>query len=759
MSRRSRSRVGISRRTLLAAAVAAAAVAAMPSRGHEGHAPLPSKGVEVDGKRGMLVVSTAAARALQIEVADVEPGALDERTLAYARLVAPWNRHAFVATGIGGRVSAVFAKPGESVRRGQRLATIASLELETIQLELLTARAERTLAEQTFARLGRLAAAQIAALRELADARAAAEQARAAVAVAQACLDAGLVFIGPGAEAIASLLEKDDSPILRSIDVVSPVDGTIVHGDVAVGAVVTADEHLFEIIDGTDVWVRIDVLERDINRVRIGQTVELTLAAYPNEPLTATIESKGLMLDGASSLGSAWAQIANPPGVKPRFVPGMNGQARIVNKGVRQMVVVPAGAVVNNGLERYVLVEEAATRRAVEYRRQNVVVEGAAGGRVFLREGAVFPGDRVVTKGSHELSTFFVSEVLRLSPEAEAAMGLRTEAAVLLPIEDVLEFDGIVDLPPGARATVASQIAGRLSQIHVVKGQLVAAGEVLAELSSLELLDMQLLLMQAASQQRLHAESLRRLKALEASESVPRKRVLEVESTLLAASERVEALGRKLRAVGLEEAAVQAIAAEGRIFESLPIRAPIDGSVVRFDGALGRVMRPNETLLEIHDPRHAWVRGYLTERDFGRLAGSGEALAARVRFVAAPERVFAGRVVRSGNVLDADDRTLSVWVELDAPEDLVLQHNMLARISLPLTASAPELAVPLPAIVEQGTQSHVFVRRADGVFVRRHVERGRSDDQHVAITAGLEPGDVVVVAGAAELQTGFAAIR
>ena len=65
----------------------------------------------------------------------------------------------------------------------------------------------------------------------------------------------------------------------------------------------------------------------------------------------------------------------------------------------------------------------------------------------------------------------------------------------------------------------------------------------------------------------------------------------------------------------------------------------------------------------------------------------------------------------------------------------------------------------VPAIVEQGTQSHVFVRRADGVFVRRHVERGRSDDQHVAITAGLEPGDVVVVAGAAELQTGFAAIR
>jgi len=174
MSRRTRPRAGIARRTLLAAVAAAAAAGATPSRGHEGHAPLPSTGVEVDGDRGTLVVSTAAAHALQIEVTDVDVGTLDKRTLAYARLVAPWNRHAFVATGIGGRVLAVFAKPGEAVRRGQRLATITSLEHETIQLELLTARAERTLADQTFARLGKLAAAQIAAGRELGDARAAA---------------------------------------------------------------------------------------------------------------------------------------------------------------------------------------------------------------------------------------------------------------------------------------------------------------------------------------------------------------------------------------------------------------------------------------------------------------------------------------------------------------------------------------------------------------------------------------------------------
>lgn len=753
MSRSRETRGRATRPRTLTAVSLVAAIVAHAALGHEGHAPLPSKGVEVDVERGTLVVSAAAVRALQVDVAEVASASFDTRVLAYARLVAPWNRQAFVASGIGGRVSAVFVKPGQAVRRGERLATVSSLALETIQLELLTARAERTLAEETFARLGRLAQAQIAAERELFEARAAAEQARAAVAVARSKLSS----LGIGAGTIAGLLERDDVPLLREIDVVSPIDGTIVHGDVTVGAVVTADEHLFEVVDGSDVWVRIDVLEHDIGRVRVGQTAEIFLAAYPEAPETVTIDSVGLSLDGRSGSGTVWARIANPPAGTPRFVPGMNGQARIVGRGERRMIVVPATAVARAGLERFVLVEEAATQRGVEYRRQNVVVEGTAAGKAFLRGGDLFPGDRVVSSGSHELAAVFVTGVLRASAEAEAATGLRTESAAAHAIEETLEFDGIVDLPPGTRAVVAPQIPGRVTAIRVDRGRPVAAGEVLAEISSLDLLDMQRDLMQAASQRRLHADSLHRLAALEASQGVPRKRVLEAEAALLAASGRVETLGRKLRAVGLGSEDVAAVADEGRVFESLPIRAPIAGGVVRFEGALGKVMRADETLLEIHDPRHAWVRGYLTERDFGRLGGGTRP--ARVRFVAAPERVFEGAVVRSDNVLDAADRTLSVWVELDDEGGCDLRHNMLARITVPLSASAPVLAVPLSAIVEQGTRAFVFVRGEGGVFLRRDVVRGRSDDRRVAIIEGLEPGDDVVVAGAAELQTGFAAIR
>lgn len=743
----------LARSGLPAGFVLAAAFVARAALGHEGHAPLPSKGVEVDVERGTIVVSAAAVRALQVDVAEVVSAPLDTHLLAYARLVAPSDRHGFVATGVGGRVSAVFAKPGQAVRRGERLATISSLDFETIQLELLTARAERVLAEETFARLARLATAQIAAERELFDARAAAEQARAAVAVAASKLR----ILGVGSESLDRLLGGENAPILREIDVVSPLDGTIVHGDVTVGAVVSADQHLFEVVDGRDVRVRIDVLERDIARVRVGQTAEITLAAHPGEPQRVAIESQGLWLDERSSVGDVWARLANPPGATRRFVPGMSGRARISDRRDRGTVVVPATAVARAGLERFVLVEEAATQRGVEYRRQNVVVEGTSDGMVHLREGDLFPGDRVVSVGTRELASFFVSGVLRVSPEAEAAAELGTEPASMHRIDETLEFDGIVDLPPGSRAVVAPQVPGRVTAIHVDRGRSVTAGEVLAEISSLAFLDMQLELAQAASQERLHAASLRRLVALETSEGIPRKRVLEVEAALVAATGRVESLVRKLRAVGLGAEDVTAVSQQGRVFESLPIRSPIGGGVVRFEGAIGKVIRADEALLEIHDPRHAWVRGFLRERDVGRL-GDG-AHAARVRFVAAPGRVFDGAVVRSDNVVDTDDRTLSVWVELDAADGIEPRHGMLARITIPLSASAPVLAVPLTAIVEQGTRAHVFVRGPDGLFTRRPVERGRSDDRRVEITAGLEPGEDVVVTGATDLQTGFAAIR
>lgn len=726
-----------------------------PAVGHEGHAPLPSKGTLVDVEKGTIVLSRQAQHALRVETAEVAAHKLEHRNLAYALLEAPWGRHAFAASPVGGRVSAVYVKPGEQVRAGQKLAEIQSLEVETIQLELLTARAELALAEQMFTQTQSLASDKIAAERELSEARARREQSLGAVAIAASKLRSLEV---PDAD-VRRLLDHGQEPLIKTVDVVSPIDGTVIHVDVTVGAVVPINQHLFEIIDVTKVWVRIGVLERDLVHAEMGRRVELKLAAYPRETITSVVKVKGLWLDPQSHVGTVWSEVENSPGAEPRYLPGMYGQAQIVAESEKPLLTVPPDALIYDGLERYVLVEEAATADAFEYRKQNVVVAGAGPDHVAIRDGSVFPGDRVVTKGSHELSTFFVSGVLRLSPEATANMGLRIEPLQRHPIDQVLEIDGAIDIPPEGRASVAPQVDGRLTKIVVERGQIVTVGQILAEVSSLELQNLQLELIQAAALARLHLEALDRLRSLDASQSVPRRRVWEAQSQYNASRGRLDAATRKLQTLGLSAAEIEGVARRGDIVDRLPVRAPIAGAVVRFDKVLGQVVRPDEAMFEIHDLGHVWVQGFLTEQDFAQIRLDGPPTRARVRMVGVPDLVVTGSVRRSANILGAQDRTLSIWIELDAPFNSSLQHNMLARISLITGASESVAAVPRSALVRQGTRLYVFVRGQDGVYERRAVTTGREDDRYVEITAGLSAGESVVVQGAAELLTAFASLR
>ena len=66
----------------------------------------------------------------------------------------------------------------------------------------------------------------------------------------------------------------------------------------------------------------------------------------------------------------------------------------------------PDSAVLREGVERFVLVEESHTARSSEYRKVPVVTGRAAEGRVEVVLGQVYEGDRVVTRGAHELGPY-----------------------------------------------------------------------------------------------------------------------------------------------------------------------------------------------------------------------------------------------------------------------------------------------------------------------------------------------------------------
>ena len=717
---------------------------------HEGHAPLPTRGVQVDVARGHLLLTADARDGLGVTTAEVESRAVEARVLAYATVVVPWTGHGFATSRLAGRVAKVRVVPGQVVRAGDIVAEVRSLDLETLQLDVLTAGTEIALAEKLVGGLTATADAGAGSGQAVADAELALAQARNRLAVAESkWLALGLTQ----ADFDALARRRTATPGL-TLPVRVPVGGTVVHAELTVGQVVEPADHLAEVTDLSTVWVRVGVLEKDLRRVAVGTPVEFRFSAAPDEVVRATVAAAAPFLDPVTHLASVWAELPNPPGREPLFVPGMAGRADLILAADRPRPTVPAEAVVREGAERFVLVEEANAAGAAEFRRASVAPGRRAGGRVELLAGSVFPGDRVVVQGAHELGGFFAPAVLRLDAVGERGVGLRVEPAEVAAVDEVVTLDGAVDLPPGSRGSVSSSLAGTVTAIRVDRGQAVEAGDVLAEVSSPEFLTLQLDLVRVALDYRLEADTLARIKGLGA---VARRRVWEAESRVTSLGAQVETLRRKLATAGLSPAQVEAVIATKRVAASVPVRAPIAGVVVAFDKALGQAVTARESLFEVHDPAKAAVVGYVSERDAGRVR-VGQAV--RVRLVADPGVVLTGRVARSGRTVGPGSRSHDVYVDLDAPPARPLVHGQLATLTVVTATRPPAVTVPLAAVAGEGAAAFVFVRRAtDGVFDRRAVETGPADDRRVTVIRGLAAGEPVAVAGVAELTTGFASLK
>jgi cobalt-zinc-cadmium efflux system membrane fusion protein len=716
---------------------------------HEGHAPLPTRGAQVNAETGQVTLSRDARESLDVQTTEVESRPVTESLLAYAALVSPWQNHAFASSRAGGRVVKLHAQPGQAVAAGEVLAEVEAVELEALQLELLNAQNDVRLSEKIVADLAPTVRAGAVSGQSLLDAETKLRQNRNALAVAKAKW-AGLGL--PGAD-LDALLNAGKSQS-QTVPVRSPVRGTVIHADLAVGKVVEPLEHLFEVVDLSSVWVRIDVLEHDLHRVEVGQPVEVRLTAYPGEVFRAEVKVKGVALDPRTHLNAVWAELPNPPGGDPRLLPGMSGEARLLLPGPAATTAVPAGAVVREGAEHYVLVEEAGATGGSEYRRRAVAVGRRAGGWVEVRSGGLFPGDRVVVRGGHELAGLFAQGVLRPSPEAARGIGLEVEPVSLRPVEAVAEFDGAVDLPPARRASASTPLPGTVRRVLVDRGQPVKAGDVLAEVFSLDLHALQLDLLRAHLEGELLEDTYERLKA--SGEATARRRLLEQEALVNASRQQRDTLRRRLRVAGLAGEQIDDAVKTGTIIEAVPVRSPIDGVVVGFDRTLGQAVKAEEPLFTVHDLSRPVVQGYVSERDLSRVRVGQKV---RVRVAGDPAFLADGTVARSGRSVGPDSRTLSVWVELDRPPAQPLRHNQLARLTLVLGHPQPALAVPRSAVVYEGTRAYAFVRQPDGAFDRVPVEPGRADDRFVEITRGLKPGDPVAVRGTAELQTAYAGIK
>jgi cobalt-zinc-cadmium efflux system membrane fusion protein len=221
-----------------------------------------------------------------------------------------------------GRIVGIYARLGDTVKKGQLLLKLRSDDISGGFANYQMAVADEILARAQYERAQDLFKHGAIALNDL--------------QVAQDTEDKAKVAMDTAAEHLRLLGSNTDHPS-GIVDITAPISGVITDQEVTNAAgVQSLGTSPFTISDLSTVWIVCDVYENDLPTVHVGDPAEITLNAYPGQVLKGTVSNILSILDPNLRTGKVRIEVRNPGFMKVgMFVTAtFRGQKEEVNTSV-----------------------------------------------------------------------------------------------------------------------------------------------------------------------------------------------------------------------------------------------------------------------------------------------------------------------------------------------------------------------------------------------------------------------------------------
>jgi len=287
-------------------------------------------------------------------------------------------RNVPVVSLASGRVVAIHARLGDTVKKGQLLLTIRSDDVGQGFDAYRKAVADELLARKQLNRAVDMYAHGAIAQQDLEVTQDTAEDAKVTLETATEHL---------------RLLGNDPNKPMGMVDIFAPVSGVVTDQEVTNAAAVQAFSapSPFTISDLSFVWIICDVYENDLPTVRLGDTADITLNAYPDRTFKGTVSNIGAILDPNIRTAKVRIEVRNPGNMRI----GMFVKATFRGKTKEMHTVVPASAVLHMHDRDFVFVPAPEKK----FRRVEVVSGDVLSTDTNLQEikSGLKPGQQVVT--------------------------------------------------------------------------------------------------------------------------------------------------------------------------------------------------------------------------------------------------------------------------------------------------------------------------------------------------------------------------
>lgn len=296
-------------------------------------------------EENVAVLTDEQMKAVGIEIGSIEQKQLSATLKANGGLRVPNSNKANATSMFGGVIKSLNVEIGDFVKKGQVIATISNPQFIQLQEEYLSINSRIEFAEQEVARQRELNEGNAGAKKNLQSATSELNTLR----TRKASLQQQIQMMGINPTSLSN------SSLKSSLVVTSPISGTVSNVFAKIGSYVDVSSPIAEIIENTALHLDLQVYEKDIPLIKIGQKIDFVVTNNPNKTYSAEVYSIGSSFSGESKTIAVHSRIT---GDKTGLIDGMSITGTVSLDNVLSTAV-PNEAIVNADGKYYIfLVKE-----------------------------------------------------------------------------------------------------------------------------------------------------------------------------------------------------------------------------------------------------------------------------------------------------------------------------------------------------------------------------------------------------------------
>jgi membrane fusion protein, heavy metal efflux system len=341
---------------------------------------------------GMLTVEAEWEKMIGLKTVLAEYKPIDLVVKVPGKIIPNQNQVAIISPFIESSVNCIFANVGDRVKEGDLLLCLISPEIGILRAEHDRAKADLNIKIQNFERRKKLFDENIISEKSYQEAQLEKNVAEVSYNYAHQ----KLLAMGVTEDEVENPPTDHSDAIGSTIHIKSPIDGVVTFRNASIGQKVDNSSKIYEIMNLDNVWLEADIFEKDLTKIKMGQSVNVRVSAYENEMFTGKIFYIGSTLHKITKTIKIMVEIPNR---SERLKPGMFANTNILIGRKENALVIPKAAVLEDENLQVVFIKE------TEGYHRHVIQTGIISDNFVEIISGIGAKSVVVTQGNYQLKS------------------------------------------------------------------------------------------------------------------------------------------------------------------------------------------------------------------------------------------------------------------------------------------------------------------------------------------------------------------